>query len=66
MSFWWCLTHASVEGSATAGPDCRGLDRLGPYDTHEQAVGALERARARTAEQDAKDKADDDWENDPA
>ena len=61
MSFWWCLTHAGVEGSASEDLGCANLDRLGPYGTREQAAGALDRARARTAEQDAKDAADDDW-----
>ena len=59
MSSWWCLTHARVEG-----PDdeaCANMDRLGPYDTREQAAGALDRAAARTAEQDARDAAEDRW-----
>lgn len=64
MSFWWCLTHADVEGSATDNSGCRAMDRLGPYPTHDQAAGALEHVRARTAEQDARDKADDDWDKD--
>ena len=61
MSFWWCLTHAGVEGSASEDLGCANLDRLGPYGTREQAADARGRARARTAEQDAKDAADDDW-----
>ena len=61
MSFWWCLKHSSVEGSTGESLGCANLDRLGPYGTSEQAAGALDRARARTAEQDAKDAADDDW-----
>ena len=61
MSFWWCLTHAGVEGSASEDLGCANLDRLGPYGTREQAADALGRARARTAEQDAKDAADEDW-----
>ena len=58
MSHWWCLTHQRVETDDDA---CAAMERLGPYDTHEAAVAALESARARTAEQDARDKADDDW-----
>ena len=61
MSFWWCLSHGRVEGSSTDDEGCANMDRLGPYDTHEQAATALERARARTAEQDARDEAEDDW-----
>ena len=64
MSFWWCLTHSSVEGSASDDQGCANLDRLGPYGTSEQAAGALDTARARTAEQDAKDAAEDDWGKD--
>ena len=61
MSFWWCLKHSSVEGSASESLGCANLERLGPYGTSEQAAAALDRAQARTAEQDAKDAADDDW-----
>ena len=61
MSFWWCLTHSSVEGSTSEDTGCANLDRLGPYGTREQAGNALDRARARTAEQDAKDEAEDSW-----
>ena len=61
MSFWWCLNHGQVEGSALDDEGCANMDRLGPYDSHEQAAGALERARARTAAQDAADEAEDGW-----
>jgi hypothetical protein len=61
MSFWWCLSHGRVEGSSTDDSGCANMDRLGPYGSHEEAAGALERARARTAEQDARDEAEDDW-----
>lgn len=64
MSFWWCLTHGRVEGSSTDDDGCANMDRLGPYDSRELAAGALERARARTAEQDARDEADDAWKRD--
>ena len=59
MSFWWCLTHNRVEGSSTDDSGCANKDRLGPAATHEEAAGALERARARTAAEDARDEADD-------
>ena len=61
MSFWWCLTHGAVEGSANDDSGCRNQDRLGPFDTADQASTALELARARTAENDARDEAEDDW-----
>ena len=61
MSFWWCLTHGAVEGSSTDDSGCRNMDRLGRYDTQEQAASALERARARTAANDARDEAEDGW-----
>lgn len=61
MSFWWCLTHAEVEGSATDDEGCANIERLGPYDTQARAATALDRMRARTAEQDAADEAEDGW-----
>ena len=62
MSFWWCLTHGAVEGSANDDSGCANKDRLGPCATREQAAAALERAHARTAENDARDEAEDGWE----
>ena len=61
MSFWWCLTHGRVEGSASDDRGCANLDRLGPYDTSDRAQAALEGVRARTAAEDARDEAEDDW-----
>ncbi|CAA9363139.1 MAG: hypothetical protein AVDCRST_MAG16-3253 [uncultured Frankineae bacterium] len=61
MSFWWCLTHNAVEGAPDEDSGCRNQDRLGPYATADQASTALEQARARTAENDARDEAEDDW-----
>jgi hypothetical protein len=57
MDFWWCLKHGSVE----EGPGCANNERMGPYTSHEQAAGALQRAHERTAAEDARDKAEDDW-----
>lgn len=56
MTFYWCLKHDAVEDSG-----CANSDRLGPYATREQAASALDSTAARTAEQDARDKAEDDW-----
>ncbi len=51
-SFWYCVKHKSVE----SGEDiCPPIDRLGPFDTHEEAEHALERASQRNEE----------WDNDP-
>lgn len=55
MSFWWCLEHKAVE----EGLGCGSTTRLGPYDSQQQAAGAIGRTRQRSAEQDARDKADD-------
>jgi len=65
MSFWWCISHGAVEGSATVDSGCANKDRLGPYATSEQAEHALESVRARTAAEDARDEADDDWGRKP-
>ena len=51
MSFWWCLTHGRVE----EGDGCPNKERMGPYGTREQAESVLERTRARTAAEDARD-----------
>ena len=61
MKYWWCLTHSRVEGSPNDDDGCANVDRLGPYASQEQAAGALDSTRARTAAQDAKDEAEDDW-----
>jgi hypothetical protein len=49
--YWFCLEHHRVEGEQ----GCRSADRLGPYDTAEEAARALEKARERT----------EAWEHDP-
>ncbi len=49
--YWYCLTHHTVEGES----GCRNADRLGPYDTPEQAAQALEKVQERNEE----------WEHDP-
>jgi hypothetical protein len=52
--YWFCVKHHRVE----QGPDlCPPIDRLGPYDTHEEAEHALEKAQERNDKWDA----DDDW-----
>ena len=54
MNWWWCLDHKRVEQDA----GCGSTTRLGPYDSEQQAATAIARTRARTAEQDARDEAD--------
>lgn len=55
--WWWCLRHGQVEH----GADCPNQERMGPYVTKQEAATVLERTAARTAEQDARDAADDEW-----
>ncbi len=57
MTYWWCLTHAAVE----EGDGCPNKERLGPYTSREQAASAPDRTRARTAAEDARDEAEDDF-----
>ena len=57
MSFWWCLKHGRVE----EGDGCANNERMGPYESQERAAGALQRAAERTAAEDARDKAEDDY-----
>lgn len=49
--YYFCTKHNTVEGEE----GCRATDRLGPYDTQEEASHALEKAAERTAA----------WDNDP-
>jgi hypothetical protein len=56
-AYYWCLDHEQVETE----DGCPNYRRMGPYPTREEAEGALERARQRTADWDAEDQAEDDW-----
>lgn len=50
--YWYCVKHKAVE----SGEDmCAPIDRLGPFDTPEEASHALEKAEQRNQE----------WDNDP-
>ncbi|HEX5086409.1 MAG TPA: hypothetical protein VFV89_01290 [Nocardioides sp.] len=51
MSYWYCLNHHAVEGQ----DGCDYKDRLGPYDTEEEAARALEKVKERN----------EAWDNDP-
>jgi hypothetical protein len=49
--YYFCVKHHAVE----TDDGCPAIDRLGPYDTREQAEHALEKAEQRNQ----------DWDNDP-
>ncbi|MGX8905785.1 hypothetical protein ACR820_11240 [Streptomyces netropsis] len=49
--WYYCLEHGTVE----EGPQCRAADRLGPYDSREEAARAMETARER----------EEEWREDP-
>lgn len=55
MSWYWCLKHSAVEPKE----GCREADRLGPYDSREQAEGAVAALHARDARISAED---EEWE----
>jgi hypothetical protein len=55
-TYWWCLEHKRVETNG----GCGSTTRIGPYDSADEAAKAVERTRARAAEQDAKDREDKD------
>lgn len=57
MRWYWCLDHARAEDES----GCPADHALGPYASRAEAEAAPERVRERTAAQDARDKADDDW-----
>jgi hypothetical protein len=50
--YWYCVKHKTVESGANI---CPPIDRLGPFDTQEEAEHALERAQERNEE----------WDTDP-
>ena len=52
MAYWFCLNHHAVEPQE----GCAYKDRLGPYETEEEAARALEKAAERTKA----------WDEDPA
>jgi hypothetical protein len=49
--WWFCLKHMDVESDDT----CPGKDRLGPYNSAEEAAHALDTVRKRNEEWDAAD-----------
>jgi len=53
--YWFCVTHHAVEGD----DGCPNEDRLGPYDSAEEASHALENVQRRNQEWDN----DRDWKD---
>ena len=51
MSWYYCLVHQKVEPEQ----GCANAERLGPFETEEQAAAALDVARERNAAFDAED-----------
>jgi hypothetical protein len=49
--YWFCVKHHRVEGT----DGCAPIDRLGPFDTEDEAAHALENAEKRNKE----------WDTDP-
>ncbi len=49
--YYWCLEHHRVEPY----DGCKAADRLGPYDTVDEAERAIQRVEERNEE----------WDNDP-
>jgi len=50
-TFYFCLTHHRVEGEG----GCKAADRLGPYESADEAEHALERVEQRN----------EAWDDDP-
>jgi hypothetical protein len=58
--YYWCLSHHRVE---TEDDKCPAANRLGPYNSAEEAEHALDRVRERNETWDAEDAR---WEGDEA
>ena len=57
--WYFCMKHKTVEG-----PDgCSNNERMGPYDSEQEAAAAIEKAAARTQQWDAEDRR---WDGDEA
>lgn len=52
--WWFCLKHHEVEPRK----GCKNSDRLGPYQTREEAAGALARVEERNEEWEEADRED--------
>jgi len=59
MKYWFNVETKSVE--THDDPDrARNVNLLGPYESHDEAEAALEKAQARNEQWDAEDEAWDD------
>lgn len=58
MPYWYNITTGKVE---TDEERSRNDEVMGPYDTHEEAAGALASARTRTEKWDEEDREWEDW-----
>jgi hypothetical protein len=54
--YWYCLVHHTVEPR----DGCPNKDRIGPFDTADEAARALQIIAARQAGYDAEEAADDE------
>lgn len=59
MAYWYCLNHHRVEPQ----DGCAYRDRLGPYETEDEAARALEIAAERTRAWDEDPRWNDDVES---
>jgi hypothetical protein len=55
--FWFNVRTRQVE----QGPQSLSTDRLGPYDTHDEAARALEKARRRAEAWAREEEQEDEW-----
>ncbi len=53
-SWYWCLKHKRAEG---AEGSCPPEDRMGPYESQEEAEHWKDKVEARNEEWDAEDRA---------
>ena len=51
MSWYYCLVHQDVEPEL----GCANAERMGPYQTEQEAAEAMETARHRNESYDAQD-----------
>lgn len=58
QEYWYCLKHHRVEGRE----GCKNADRLGPYESEEEAARALDKVEERNEAWET----DPDWNDDVA
>lgn len=54
--FYYCLDHKSVEERE----GCKGMDRLGPYPSRDEAARAMEKVAERNEQWDSDPRWNDD------